>query len=121
MDYNCSIITKLRTLKLFKDFEPYNINQNYDVNQDYIQQLIYLLQRDKKTNELLEKGDASKLFTHEISDIVCDLFLDAQRDNGYWETEEELAEFAMVEYNEDDDEYNIAYKFIDKIRNSFIK
>lgn len=113
MDNNCPIIAKLKTLKLFKNFTP------YDTNQDYIQQLIYLLQRDKKTNELLEKGDAFKLFTHEISDIICDLFLDAQRDNGYWETEEELAEFAMVEYNEDDDEYNIAYKFIDKIRNSF--
>ena len=74
MDNKCTIITKLRTLKLFKDFELYNINQNYSTNQDYIQQLIYLLQRDKKTNELLEKGDASKLVTHEISDIVCQFF-----------------------------------------------
>ena len=62
----------------------------------------------------------SKLFTHELSATVCDLFLSAN-ENGLWETERELAEFAMVEYNDEDNICHISYKFIDKIRNSFIK
>ena len=102
------IISKLSNSKLF----------SFD-NQDYTTRLIKFFKENKKTKIQLENGDISLLFSLSNTNVIRNFFSDAQADGNIWYGTEELAKFALVPYDPDDNIDSICCVFMCKLKRLF--